>query len=181
MTPLLDAIAQHVPQPCGDAGAPFSLLVTMVEHDNYLGRIATGRVASGALAEGAAAKLMPHDGGEEASGKITRIQKRTGARASGTQRAANLGDIVSVSGLPTAKIGDTVGATDLEKALEPGQIDPPTLSMVFAPNTSPIGRAPGNVVTAARILERLQAEAASSVSLRVRLCFHAVRFAAQFL
>lgn len=101
--------------------------------------------------------------------QVTRIMKRAGASGTAAQPAANAGDIISLAGIASAAIGDTICAPVVTEPLQPGQIDPPTLSMVFAPNSSPIGRATGNVVTAQKILERLQNEAAQSVSLQVRL------------
>lgn len=107
------------------------------------------------------------------SAQVTRILKRSGASASAAQPAAHTGDIVSIAGLSSAAIGDTLCAPEVTERLSPGSIDPPTLSMVFAPNSSPIGRTAGNVVTAARIHDRLVSEAATSVSLQVRLLvFH---------
>jgi GTP-binding protein len=94
--------------------------------------------------------------------------KRQGGSGSQQQSNACAGDIVSIAGIPNAAIGDTICAPDVSEALQPGHIDPPTLSMVFAPNSSLLGRVPGNIVTAQKLLERLQAEAARSVSLRVR-------------
>ena len=226
MAPLLDAIVAAVPAPTGARDQPFSLLVTMIAHDNYLGRVATGRVATGSVREGDAVKALPLDESrppevhkvrasprraaclrEACSGathtclgmcllayarrrctcaspssscddeaarlaQVTRILKRSGASASAAQPAAATGDIVSIAGLASAAIGDTLCAPDVMERLSPGQIDPPTLSMVFAPNSSPIGRATGNVVTGAKIYERLLAEAATSVSLQVRALHH---------
>jgi hypothetical protein len=168
ISPLLDAIVDRVPPPHGAQDAPFSMLVTMVEHDNYLGCIATGRVATGSTREGDPAKLLPLSSRPPETGKITRILKRSGASASHTQPAAHTGDIVSISGLGSVLIGDTICAPTVMDCLEPGTIDPPTLAMEFCPNSSPIGRMTGNIVTAQKIVERLQAEAAKSVSLRVR-------------
>ena len=241
MTPLLDAIVSHVPAPQAQDNQPFALLATMIEHDNYVGRMATGRVAAGRVAEGDAVKLLPlagsassevhkvsrvtccimrscahHSNCQAVHGRaahelhirccllwqtscmslevfqmtelfrrqfadsrwpqqlshvfaqVTRIVKRAGARGSHAQSAAHAGDIVTLSGVPGVAIGDTIAAPEVTQRLEPGTIDPPTLSMVFAPNSSPLGRVPGNVVTAAKITERLEAEAARSVSLRVR-------------
>jgi GTP-binding protein len=100
--------------------------------------------------------------------QVTRIMKRAGAHASHARPSAPTGDIVSLAGAPGVAIGDTLCAPEATARVEPGAIDPPTLSMVFAPNSSPIGRGVGHVVTAAKIVERLEAEAARSVSLRAR-------------
>lgn len=100
--------------------------------------------------------------------QVTRIQKRNGGGGWTILGEAGAGDIVSVAGLGGAGIGDTVaGAADAER-LEAGPIDPPTLAMVFSPNSSPLGLATGNIVTSQKIMERLEMEAANSVSIRVR-------------
>ena len=99
--------------------------------------------------------------------QVTKIQKKNGTGGWTALEEATGGDIVSVAGLTGVGIGDTIaGAEDAER-LEPGLIDPPTLAMVFSPNSSPLGLSPGNVVTSQKLLERLEMEAANSVSLRV--------------
>lgn len=104
--------------------------------------------------------------------QVTKIQKKNGAGGWSVLGEACGGDIVSVAGLTGAGIGDTISAADDAERLSPGPIDPPTLAMVFSPNSSPLGLAPGNVVTSQKIMERLDMEAANSVSLRVRWpCF----------
>jgi GTP-binding protein len=100
--------------------------------------------------------------------QVTRIVKRQGGFGSQQLSHAHAGDIITITGISNPAIGDTICAPEVSEALQPGQIDPPTLSMVFAPNSSPVGRAPGNEVTAQKLLERLHAEALQSVSLRVR-------------
>lgn len=99
--------------------------------------------------------------------QVTKIQKKNGTGGWTVLGEASAGDIVSVAGLTGAGIGDTITNTEAAPPLEPGQIDPPTLAMVFSPNSSPLGLAPGNVVTSQKIMERLEMEAANSVSLRV--------------
>ncbi|EIE25836.1 GTP-binding protein TypA [Coccomyxa subellipsoidea C-169] len=166
VAPLLDAIVKHVPPPAGDLGAPFAMLVAMVEHDAFLGPIATGRVAAGTARVGDRVRVLHHTGNPGEEGRLTKIWKRSGLGRLELE-AAGAGDIVSVTGAGTARIADTVGSLDLEEALAPGIIEPPTLSMVFSPNDSPLAGREGTHLTGSKIGERLAAEAATSVSLRV--------------
>ncbi|KAK9916112.1 hypothetical protein WJX75_008777 [Coccomyxa subellipsoidea] len=166
VAPLLDAIVQHVPPPAGDTAAPFAMLVAMVEHDAFLGPIATGRVAAGTARVGDHVRVLHHTGAPGEEGRLTKIWKRSGLGRL-ELNTAGAGDIVSVTGAGTARIADTVGSPDLEEALAPGVIEPPTLSMVFSPNDSPLAGREGTHLTGSKIGERLAAEAATSVSLRV--------------
>ncbi|CAL8470047.1 g9589 [Coccomyxa elongata] len=166
VAPLLDAIVEHVPPPAGDPAAPFAMLVAMVEHDSFLGPIATGRVAAGTARTGDRVRVLHHTGAPGEEGRLTKVWKRSGLGRLELE-AASAGDIVSITGAGTARIADTVGSPDLEHALSPGVIEPPTLSMVFSPNDSPLAGREGTQLTGSKIGERLAAEAATSVSLRV--------------
>jgi hypothetical protein len=100
--------------------------------------------------------------------QVSRILKRHGASQDHKPQAvAHGGDIVAIAGLSQAAVGCTIAAPEVGEALQPGRVDPPTLSMTIGANTSPIGRAAGNEVTSQKIAERLFAEAARSVSLQV--------------
>lgn len=167
MAPLLDALISHVPPPPDRTAEPFSFLVVLTERDNFLGRVATGRIATGAVAVGDAVKVLRHTGEEAGAGfRVTRLFKRAGTRTIELQRAV-AGDIVSIAGAPEAGVADTIGAPGLEAPLAPGPVDPPTLSMVFSPNTSPLAGREGSQLTASKIGDRLRQEAETNVSLRV--------------
>lgn len=170
MAPLLDLIVRHVPPPpSARAEQPFAMGVTWVERDPYIGRIVTGRVASGRVRLGDKVHVLSHEAGgpvgEEA--RVTRITQRAGMAKVNLEEAV-AGDIVSVAGAAAAAIGDTVAAPTVTTPLDPGRIDPPTLAMVFGPNDSPLAGRAGKALTGRAIGERLQAEADTSVSLRVR-------------
>eukprot|EP00887_Chlorella_sp_A99_P000494 scaffold17.g494.t1 len=165
MAPLLEALAEHVPAPRGSADAPFSMLVVMTERSPFLGKVVTGRVHSGSVGVGDRLKVLGHRGGVAEGFKVTRVMKRSGTSSVELARAA-AGDIVSLAGV-AAGVADTVAAPEVDAPLPQGQIDPPTLSMVIGPNTSPLAGREGTQLTGTKIGERLQAEAETNVSLRV--------------
>ncbi|KAK9827239.1 hypothetical protein WJX81_001716 [Elliptochloris bilobata] len=166
MAPLLDAILEHVPPPAGNPAAPLALLVAMVERDAFLGPIATGRIADGTARPGDRVRVMHHAGGVGAEVRLTKIWKRVGTGRQDME-VAGAGDIVSLTGAGAAAIADTIAGLDRVEPLAPGPIEPPTLSMVFSPNDSPLAGREGTHLTGSKIGVRLVAEAASSVSLRV--------------
>ncbi|KAA6417376.1 MAG: elongation factor family [Trebouxia sp. A1-2] len=167
MAPLLDAILEHVPPPPGDPQGRFAMLVTMTERDSFLGRVATGRIASGQVKVGDKIKVLRHSGAAGGGdSKVTKIFKRSGVGKLELD-SASAGDVISMTGAAAAGIADTIGAVDLAAALSPGPIEPPTLSMIFGPNDSPLAGREGAHLTGSKIGERLNAEAETSVSLRV--------------
>ena len=169
MAPLLDAILAHVPPPVGDLAAPFAMVVTMMERDPYLGRIVTGRVASGRAQVGDQLRALAHGhGGVSATGRVTRILKRQGGFGRVSLREARVGDIVSIAGVPGAAVTDTLAAPEVTVPLPAVAVDPPTLSMVFSVNDSPLAGRDGTQLTGSKIGARLLAEAESNVSITVR-------------
>ncbi|KAL6785388.1 EFG7 [Auxenochlorella protothecoides x Auxenochlorella symbiontica] len=166
MGPLLDALIEHVPPPLDRSAEPFSFLVVLTERDSFLGRVSTGRIATGSVAVGDAIKVIKHTGEEHMGFKVTKLFKRSGQRTLELQRAV-AGDIVSIAGAPIAGVADTIGDVGLADALPPGQVDPPTLSMIISPNTSPLAGREGTQLTGSKIGERLRQEAETNVSLRV--------------
>ncbi|KAG2485042.1 hypothetical protein HYH03_016141, partial [Edaphochlamys debaryana] len=170
MAPLLETIAAHVPPPATATALdrPFAMGVAMIERDPYVGRIVTGRVASGRVRIGDKVRVLSHEAGGPVGGegKVTRIAKRSGMSKIQLEEAV-AGDIVSIAGAGAAGIADTIAAPSVEKPLDPGRVDPPTLAMVFGPNDSPLAGRAGKALTGRAIGERLQAEADTSVSLKV--------------
>ena len=174
MTPLLEALVTHVPPPSGAVDAPFSFGVVMTERHPFLGKIVTGRIATGAVAVGDRLRVLGHEEGAAPQDgfKVTRLMKRSGTGSVEISRAV-AGDIVSIAGVAAAGVADTVASPEVTVALPPGKIDPPTLSMVFSPNTSPLAGREGSRLTGTQIGERLAAEAETNVSLRCE-CFGAL-------
>ncbi|KXZ43834.1 hypothetical protein GPECTOR_79g113 [Gonium pectorale] len=127
-----------------------------------------GRVASGRVRIGDKVRVLSHEAGGAAGelGRVTRISKRSGMGKIQLEEAV-VGDIVSIAGAGSARIADTIAAPEVTTLLDPGPIDPPTLAMVFGPNDSPLAGRAGRALTGRAIGERLQAEAETSVSLRV--------------
>ena len=169
MTPLLHTLRDYIPPPRPTVDSnTFSMLVVMTEKDSFVGRIATGRIASGEAVLNAPVKVISHaDDGHQSGFRITKIMKRVGGMGTVELGWAGVGDIVSIAGASGAGVADTICGVDLEQGIPPGTVDPPTLSMVFSPNTSPLAGREGTALTGSKIGERLMAEAEVNVSLRV--------------
>jgi GTP-binding protein len=173
VAPLLDVLLARVPPPPGSARAAFKMLVSMIEHDAFVGRLVTGRVASGSVEVGDRVKAMRRGGddasdgaGDRESGRVTKLfTSRGGARE--PLRRASAGDIVSVAGLSLATVTDTVAAPEVAEPLPASPIDPPTLKMTFGVNDSKLGGREGKNLTGRVIWDRLVAEAETNVALRV--------------
>jgi GTP-binding protein len=170
MRPLLDTILSHVPHPAGSVDDPFAMVVTMMEKDAYLGRILTGRVASGRARVGDSLRALTRDGAgaSRADGRITRILKRRGGFGRVPLPEVCVGDIVSIAGVGGAFVTDTLASAEVTQPLPAVAVDPPTLSMVFSVNDSPLAGREGTQLTGSKIGSRLLAEAESNVSICVK-------------
>lgn len=171
MAPLMDTIVDHIPAPKGDLSTPFRMLISMMEHDVYLGRIITGRIASGIVRVGDRIHGLRITDGTSASvpfdeGKVIKLMKKNGMTSVLVDNAG-AGDIVSIAGVSQPSIGHTVASVDVIEALPAAAMDPPTLSMTFSVNDSPLGGRDGNQLTGPKIGERLLAEAMSNLSIAV--------------
>ncbi|CAM6121657.1 unnamed protein product [Calypogeia fissa] len=169
MSPLLDAIIQHVAAPKGDLHAPFQMLVSMMERDPYLGRLVTGRIASGIVRVGDRVHgLKWKDDVSQVLevGKVVKLMKKKGT-STALVDAAGAGDIVSIAGLSQPSIGHTISTVEVSEALPAAPMDPPTISMTFSVNDSPLGGRDGHLLTGPKIGERLRAEAESNLSIAV--------------
>lgn len=175
MKALLDELLQRVPAPLGSPDDEFSMLVSMIEHDSFVGRLVTGRVASGRMKVGDRVKALPRrsadgDGSEAVkereSGRVTKIfTSHGGVRA--PLESASAGDIVSVAGLTAATVTDTIASPLVTEPLPASPIDPPTLKMTFGVNDSRLGGKEGKNLTGRAIWDRLTTEAETNVALRV--------------
>eukprot|EP00249_Psilotum_nudum_P022715 c28620_g1_i1 orf=1236-2924(-) len=169
MAPLLDTIVKHVPPPNGDLQSPFQMRVSMMERDYYLGRILTGRIASGIVRVGDKIHGLRSSGSASEIidvGKVVKLMKKRGTGTSIVD-SAGAGDIVSVAGLNNLSIGHTVSSVEVTTALPATLMDPPTISMTFSVNDSPLAGHDGNQLTGPKIGERLMAEAESNLSINV--------------
>ncbi|CCD86552.1 GTP-binding protein typA/bipA (Tyrosine phosphorylated protein A) [Bradyrhizobium sp. ORS 285] len=165
MKPLFDLVLKHVAPPVVEEG-PFRLLGTIIEANNYLGRIITGRIASGSVKPNQAVKVLSRDGKLIETGRITKILAFRGLERQPLDYA-EAGDIVAIAGLTKGTVADTFCDPSVETPLQAQPIDPPTVSMSFIVNNSPLAGTEGDKVTSRLIRDRLMREAEGNVALRV--------------
>jgi len=166
MAPLFDVIVGHVPAPKAEPMGAFSMLVTTLEADPYLGRVLTGRIESGAVRPNMAVKALSREGRVLEQGRITKVLAFRGLERVAVEEAV-AGDIVAVAGLTEATVADTLCAPEVEKALPAHPIDPSTLAMTFSINDSPLAGTEGDKLTSRVLGDRLFREAEGNVALKV--------------
>jgi GTP-binding protein len=166
LRPLLDKIVERMPPPSGDPEAPLQVLVSNLDSNEYLGRIAIGRIFNGRVALGDAVAVSKLDGSIEAT-KVTKLYTFDGLHRVEVQAAA-AGDVICLAGIDNITIGETI--TDLEdpKPIPPLHVDEPTVSMIFGINTSPMAGRDGKYVTSRNLRDRLARELIGNVSIRVQ-------------
>ncbi len=165
LAPLYDLIVRHVPEPKVEEG-PFRMLGTLIEANPYLGRIVTGRVFSGTAKPNQAVKVLNSDGKIIEQGRISKILAFRGIERTEIQEA-EAGDIVSIAGLSEFNVADTLVVPEVTEPLQAQPIDPPTLSMTFMVNDSPLAGTEGDKVQSRVIRDRLLREAMGNVALQV--------------
>jgi len=172
LTPLFQLIVDHVPAPDCIAGhcdinASFKMLATTLEADPYVGRILTGRIAAGTVKVGQAVKALNMKGELVENAKITKIIEHRGIEKISLEQAS-AGDIVVLAGFSKATVADTLCALDVDEPIAALPIDPPTLTMTFSVNTSPLaGKSGGKKLTSRMIGDRLFKEAETNIALKV--------------
>ncbi|MBO9580677.1 MAG: translational GTPase TypA [Sphingobium sp.] len=166
LTPLFQTIVDHVPPPALDVDAPFTFLVTLLDRDNFLGRILTGRVNSGTLKINQPIHALDADGKVIETGRASKIMAFRGLDRVPVDEA-RAGDIISLAGLAVATVSNTIAETSVTTPIQAQPIDPPTLSMRFAVNDSPMAGREGDKVTSRMIRDRLFREAESNVAIKV--------------
>ncbi len=166
LEPLFQKIVDHVPPPALDQDAPFSFLVTLLDRDNFLGRILTGRVNSGTLKVNQPIHAIDADGKVLETGRASKILAFRGLERVPVEEA-KAGDIISLAGLTVATVANTIADPSVTTAIKAQPIDPPTLSMRFAVNDSPMAGREGSKVTSRMIRDRLMREAESNVAIKV--------------
>lgn len=171
LTPLFQLIIDHVPAPdCNGTrcqiDAPFSMLATTLEADPYVGRILTGKIESGTVRVGQTVKAINMNGELVENAKITKIIEHRGIEKVSLE-SASAGDIVVVAGFSRATVADTLCAPEVTEPIPAMPIDPPTLTMTFFVNTSPLAGKSGKKLTSRMIGERLFKEAETNIALRV--------------
>jgi len=165
LEPLFETLISHVPAPKGFTDKPLQFLVSNIDYDDYVGRIAVGRVERGTIKTGQQAVLCKKDGSTE-NVKISRLYVFNGLKRVEAE-SAMMGDIIAVSGIGNINIGETVCDVNSPEPLPFIDIDEPTISMTFSVNNSPFAGREGNFVTSRHLRDRLFRELETNVSLRV--------------
>ena len=165
LRPLFELILSYVSEPKCEKDKPFSMLATTLEADKFVGRILTGKIYSGTLKVNDAVKVINKNGEIERT-RITKIMAYQGLeRVALTE--AHAGDIVAVAGVVKGTVADTICAMDNVDVINAQPIDPPTLSMTFSVNDSPLAGREGDKVTSRMIWDRLQKEAECNIALKI--------------
>ncbi|MEA4836266.1 MAG: translational GTPase TypA [Anaeromusa sp.] len=164
LEPLFKLLIENIPSPKGEIDGPLQVMVTTLDYDEYVGRIAIGRVVRGRIKNGQNVTVL--DGENQRKGRIGRLYGYEGLKRREVEEAA-MGDIIAVTGLDDVNIGDTIADTENPEALPTIAIDEPTLSMLFSVNTSPFAGREGDFVTSRHLRDRLFREVETNVSLRV--------------
>jgi GTP-binding protein len=166
LAPMFDLILRHVPAPALDPNAPFAMVASILDYDNFLGRVLTGRVEQGTARLNMPLKVLRSDGTVIETGRLTKLLSFRGLERVSIDEAG-AGDIIAVAGLSEATVPDTVGSPDLAEPLHATPIDPPTLAMTFRVNDGPLGGREGKKVTSRQIRDRLLREAEGNVAVKI--------------
>ena len=165
LTPLLEAILEHVPAPGGDPEAPLQALVTNLDSSPYHGRLAVCRIEQGHLTSAQEVAHLTRDG-ETRKAKLAALLVSEGLDRVEAERA-DAGEVVVIAGIEGVTIGETIADLEAPVALPLLDVDEPALSMTIGVNTSPLAGLSGSKLTGRQIEERLQAELVGNVSIRV--------------
>src|SRR5258706_3943019 len=163
--PVFEAILKHIPGPHGDPEKSLQIRVSSIQYNDYVGRIGVGRIINGIIKTGQQVTIVKRDG-EQVKSKVPQLQVFDGfGRKSAGEAAA--GDIVAIIGLESVDISDSICDFANPQALEPEDIEPPTLTMMFSVNDSPFCGREGKYVTSRNLRERLFKELEANVALKV--------------
>ena len=165
LKPLFDLILKTIPPPEGDINAPLQLLITNIDYDDYVGRLAIGKIFSGAVKDRDTVAIINSDGAAVKT-KVAAVYTFGGLERAEVKEAA-VGDIVALAGMEGINIGDTVTDAETPMPLPRIKVDEPTISMVFSANTSPFAGREGKYVTSRNLRERLEKELLYNVSIKV--------------
>ena len=166
LTPMFQKIVDHVPAPQADESGPFKFLATLLDRDNFMGRVLTGRVSSGTVKVNDPIRALDMEGNVIEVGRATKLLAYRGLDRVPVD-SASAGDIIALAGLEKATVANTIASPDVTEPLNAQPIDPPTLSMRFAVNDSPLAGREGDKVTSRMIRDRLLREAETNVAIRV--------------
>jgi GTP-binding protein len=166
LAPMFDTIVAHIPPPEADPDGPFKMLVTLLDRDNFVGRVLTGRIASGKLTINMPIKSLDDEGNLVEEGRATKIMAFRGLERVPVE-SAGAGDIVAIAGLTRATVSNSIVEPSVTEPLHAQKIDPPTLAMTFSVNGSPMAGREGTKVTSRMIRDRLEREAEGNVSIKL--------------
>ena len=165
MAPLFDLVLDHVPAPHVEEG-PFRMLGTLLESNPYLGRLITGRITSGSVRPTQMLKVLSQDGTTVEQFRVSKILAFRGIERQPIEEGLP-GDIVAIAGMEKGTVADTFADLAISEAIKAQPIDPPTVSMTFMVNDSPLAGTEGDKVTSRMIRDRLMREAEGNVALRI--------------
>ncbi len=165
LQPLFDLIVNTIPAPEGDENAPLQLLVTNIDYNDYVGRLAIGRIFAGTVRTAGLIGVV-NSAGETIKTKVTSLYGFQGLKRVDAE-AATVGDIVALAGVEGVNIGDTITDPENPAPLPRIAVDEPTISMIFSINNSPFAGKEGKFVTSRHLKERLEKELLYNVAIRV--------------
>ncbi len=165
LEPLLDMIIEYVPAPKAEVEGPFQMRIANLDYDSYRGKYLIGKVERGQIDANTALVLIHKDGSQK-NIKISQLYTYEGLNKNPIDKAI-AGDIVALTGVEDAQIGETIANKDCPEALPYISVDEPTLTMTFLVNTSPMAGTEGTYVTSRQLRERLARELITNVGLRV--------------
>ncbi|MBP0466793.1 translational GTPase TypA [Roseomonas sp. PWR1] len=168
LSALFDLVLSHVPAPQVDFDAPFAMNASILESDNFLGRILTGRVAQGVARLNMPVRVLRQDGTVVESGRLTKLMTFSGLERVPVEEV-RAGDIIAIAGLSDATIPDTIASPEVTAPLHAIPVDPPTLAMTFRINDGPLGGREGKKVTSRQIRDRLMKETEGNVAIKVKV------------
>jgi len=166
LEPLFETIVKNIPAPVGDAEGPLQMIVTSIDYDNYLGRIAIGKIIRGRLKINQQVAICSKEKGIMQKTKVTKLYQFEGLKRVECDSAV-IGDIAAVAGIEGINIGFTIADIENPEPLDFVKIDEPTISMIFSTNDSPFAGKEGEYVTSRHLRERLYKELEKNVGLKV--------------
>lgn len=166
LEPLFETIVNHIPAPEQNFDAPFKMLVSSIDWNDYVGRIGIGRVEQGTIEQGQQIALLDRNGELKEKARATKLFTFNGLQREPVEKAV-AGDIFALAGYEQVDVGDTLTATEDMVALEYYDIDQPTMAMFFRVNDSPFAGLEGDYVTSSMLKDRLMREDRTNVSLEV--------------
>jgi GTP-binding protein len=166
LAPMFDLVLRHVAAPQLDREAPFAMVASILDYDNFLGRVLTGRLEQGRARLNMPLKVLRDDGSVVETGRLTKLMGFRGLERVGIEEA-EAGDIIAVAGLTEGTVPDTLCAPEVSEPLHAIPVDPPTLAMTFRVNDGPLGGREGKKVTSRQIRDRLLREAEGNVAIKI--------------